>query len=141
MADLTVSVDGSRELRGALRELADKGLLKALSQANKAAAQVVVDAAAPAVPTRSGRLRRTLRAAGSQTRGSARIGGNSAPYAAAIHYGRKVGNVGSPPGNHPGRNLIVGRPFLTTAATRAQTRVVTEYEQAIDELLERALHA
>ena len=119
----TVTVD-AKALRKALRDIGDKGLKRQLAKANKDAAQVVVDEALPHVPVLSGRLRRAVRALGSQTSGRAVAGGGSVPYAAAIHWGRKKGGV------------IQGRPFLSDAAARAEAKAADVYLEAVDDLLD-----
>lgn len=130
-----VEVD-SAELRRALRYIGDAGLKKELRDANKSAAQVVVDRALPNVPVRTGKLRRSVRALGSQRDGRAVAGRAAVPYAAAIHWGRKVGNVGWPPNNRKGLNPIKGRPFLWDAAREHQAEVVQQYEESFDRLLD-----
>lgn len=135
MPDATIRVEGADQLRRALRYAADAGLKKQLAKANKDAAQLVVDRALPNVPVRSGRLRKSVRALGSQRSGRAVAGRSSVKYAAAIHWGRKRGNVGRPPGNYKGLNPIKGRPFLYDAAHRNRARVIDQYEQAIRALV------
>ena len=128
MTSASIRVEGATELRAALRAV-DADLPKLLAKANKDAAQVVVDNARP--PVRSGKLKGSMKALGSQRSGRARAGSAGVPYAGPIHWGRGRGNVGSPPGNHKGRNPIRGRPFLTEAADRSQGRIVDEYEQMV----------
>lgn len=108
-----------------------------LRWAHEQAAEVVVDDALPRVPFRSGRLRRSLKSSGTSRGGYAKAGGNDAPHAASIHWGRKVGNVGSPPGNHKGPNVIVGRPFLRDAAIRRKVTIIDQFEQAMEKLAEQ----
>lgn len=119
-----IEVD-SADLRRALRQIGDKGLTKELAQANKTAAQVVVDVALPRVPVRSGRLRAAVRALGSQKEGRAVAGSARVPYAAAIHWGRKRGGV------------IQGRPFLSDAAEAASEKAADVYLEAVDGLLDK----
>ncbi len=139
MPDIGIKVTGADELRKALRRAGDAGLKRELAGANKAAAQLVVDRALPNVPIRTGKLKRSTRALGSQRSGRAVAGTARVPYAAAIHWGRGRGNVGSPPGNHPGRNVIRGRPFLWDAAQKSIVRVARTYEAAIEDLINRAI--
>lgn len=131
-----VNVEGLDELRRVLRRVGNKELQATLKAAHQAAARVVVLKALPHVPARSGRLRTSVRALGSQKSGRALAGGARVPYAAAIHWGRKEGNVGSPPGNHRGRNVIVGRPFLRNAADDSlsdiEAAVLGEYRSMFD---------
>lgn len=131
-----VRVEGAAELRRDLRKLRVEGLGRQLAPINKSAADVVVAAALPNVPVRSGRLKRSVRALGSQRAGRARAGSASVDYAAAIHWGRKRGNVW---GNKPGNNPIVGRPFLWDAAQRQQQAVVAKYQSSINALIERTV--
>lgn len=132
-----VSVKGLNELRSALNAAGGPELVKALTAANKGAANVVVDAATPLVPRRYGDLAHSLRATASSRSGRVRAGSARVPYAAAIHWGRKSGNVGSPPGNHRGNNRIKGRPFLTDALRRNWPRVAREYEREIDIIMRK----
>lgn len=127
-----VRIEGAQELRAAIRRAQDSGLSKQLALANKTAAQVVVDEATPNVPVKTGRLRRSVRALGSQTRGNVKAGSALVKYAAAIHWGRKVGNVWH---HKKGRNPIKGRPFLHDAARQATPRVVATYEAAVDQIV------
>lgn len=126
-----VSVKGLKELQASIRRSGDVGLKQALSQANKAGASVVATAAAPLAPVgRTGKLKRSVRAVGSQRYGQVRAGGARVPYAAAIHWGRTRGNVGRPPGNRMGTNPIRGRPFLLDAARRSIPKVLNVYRNA-----------
>lgn len=136
----TIRVEGLEEIRAALKQAEETGLLKALAQANKTGAAVVAKAAQSLAPHRSGKLAGSVRALGSQRSGRVRAGGAGVPYAGAIHWGRKVGNVGRPPGNHKGPNPIAGRPFLTEALAASQGEVVTEYEKAIHDFVVAPLH-
>lgn len=130
-----VSVEGLRELQAALRAAGGPGLVRLLTVANKNAATVVVTRARPEVPTLTGRLASSVRATGTQRKGVARAGSARVPYAAAIHWGRKIGNVGRPPGNRYGFNPIAGRPFLTSALESSWPQVVRQYNNEIDALV------
>jgi HK97 gp10 family phage protein len=117
-----VQVEGAKELAALLRKIADKDLQKANRLALRKGAEVVAVEARSNAPSRSGRLRSRTKAYATQRSASVQA---KVPYAMAIHWGRKTGNVGSPPGNHPGRNVIVGRPFIWNAA-QAKTEQVAE---------------
>lgn len=132
----SVRVEGADELRRAIRAIKDKELGAALRDANKSAAQVVVDRALPNVPVLTGRLKASIRALGNQRGGTAKAGTKAVPWAAPIHWGRRVGNVGRPPGNRMGGNPITGRPFLHDAARGAEAQVVDQYEQGIGRLMD-----
>lgn len=135
-----VQVKGLNELRSAIRKADVEGLPRALTQANKSAAELVVDIATPMTPRRHGDLAHSLKALASPAGGKVRAGSGLVPYAAAIHWGRKVGNVGRPPGNRMGRNPIGGRPFLYDALQKAEPQLVHEYEQEINRLVVDAIN-
>lgn len=117
MLKLGVKVDGLPELSRAIRALKDKGIDTAMKEdVYRPAAEEIVKAALPNVPSRSGRLKGSVRALASARSGRAVAGGARVLYAGAIHWGRRRGNVGSPPGNRIGVNPIAGRPFLWNAA-------------------------
>lgn len=136
---MTIRVEGARELRAALKQLEDTGARTAVKVANRTASEIVADRAALLTPRRSGRLERTVRALASQTAGRVRAGTAGVAYAAAIHWGRKTGNVGRPRGNHPGGNPIAGVPFLTVAAKRSERDVIEAYREAINDIIERTV--
>lgn len=129
-------VEGLDQLRKTVRAVGDRDLQKALMAANKTAAQVVVSAALPKVPVRTGRLRASVKALGSQKSGRAVAGGGKVAYGPAVHYGRKRGNVGREPGNHPGANPTTAQPFLQDAAADREGEVVDVYGVEIDKVMD-----
>lgn len=134
-----IEVENLIELQRLLRQVGDKELPKALRGANKSMAEVVRDEALPNVPVRSGRLKRSVRAIGGQRDAKVQAGTAArVPYAATIHWGRKRGNVGWPPGNRRGLNPVEARPFLWLAKERVLTtgRGLAEYEKALEGILE-----
>jgi hypothetical protein len=133
---VTVKVEGLKELRRNLKRV-DAGLSKELRVANLEAAKEVVREARPDVPVRSGRLARSLRANATQSDARVKAGSAAVPYGSTIHFGRLIGNVGSPPGNHKGPNLVAGRPFITDAVHDSKGRIVDVYQARIDSLLRR----
>jgi hypothetical protein len=137
-----IGVEGAAELARSLRKAGNTGLLDALKVANENAAEIVVDEALPDIPRRSGALRNSTRARSTARAGSAVAGGlKGVAYAAAIHWGRGRGNVGSPPGNRMGRNPIRGRPFLWDAAQRAVPRVEPEYRDEVMRIMDAAVRS
>lgn len=79
-------VVGGRELRKTLRQAGVD--LQDLKTVHRQAAQVSANAAAQRVPEVTGRLRATIRAAGTKTAGIVRVGNNTrVPYAPVIHWG------------------------------------------------------
>jgi HK97 gp10 family phage protein len=129
--DVAFQVEGLKETRREIKELGDKELGKALARANKSAAQIVVDAALPNVPTRTGALRESVRAMGSQAAGRARAGNKTVAYAAAVHWG-----TGPRPGLR-GPHNIRRRPFLWVAADRLRRDVEEAYAIEMDAIVDR----
>lgn len=115
----TIEVDGARELAARLRLIGDKDLQKAVRRAHRTTAQVVAVRARQKVPTRSGRLKSTIKPSVTLRSAAVRAGGKRAPYGTTIHWGRKFGNVGTPPGNRKDVNPVKGRPFLWDAGNEA----------------------
>lgn len=137
-APYSIEVEGAKELRKVFRDLGDKDLGKQLRAANKTVSQMVVEAALPNVPVRSGRLRRSVKALATQTAAYGKAGSNAVPYAAAIHWGEGAGNVNATSGGsfkRPARN-IAGHPFLWDAADQVLDRAVKEYEDAVQQILD-----
>jgi hypothetical protein len=135
----TVQVEGTRELAALLRRIADKDLQKALRSAHIEASRLVVAQARSLVPVRTGNLQSSIRAGGTQRAAVVRAGTpTKAPYATPIHFGRKRGNVGRPPGNRKGENVIEGRPFLYDAGQRVAPAALELYRRDIADVLMRA---
>jgi hypothetical protein len=131
----TIRVSGLKELQAAIRTAGGSKLGTALKLANEAAGETVVDKALPRVPFRRGALRRSVRSTATERSAKAKAGDGGVAYAGAIHWGRKIGNVGSPPGNRRGRNPIRRNAFLWDAARDARPALVRDYEKAIDQIV------
>lgn len=129
-APYAIEVEGAKELRKIFRDLGDKDLGRQLRDANRAVADMVVEAAVPEVPVRSGRLRDSVKGRATQTTAYGKAGSARVPYAAAIHWG-----TGPRPGTR-GPHNITGRPFLWDAADRVVDRAVKEYEDAVQSILD-----
>jgi hypothetical protein len=100
MADVAVRVDGLAQFSRNLKKL-DSDLPKALRLALNQSAELVVTGAQGNVPSRSGKARRSIRAASTRTEARVRAGGNRAPYYPWLDFGGRVG-----------RGKSVRRPFL-----------------------------
>jgi HK97 gp10 family phage protein len=135
---MAVEVAGARELARLLRELGDKDLQKANRIALKTAADVVAAEARQRAPVQTGRLQRSIRATANQKSGSVKVGGGRVPYGNTIVWGRKAGNVGSPPGNHKGRNPVAGRPFPQDALDAKREEVVDIYRREVEQVFDAA---
>lgn len=136
--DVHLNVEGAAELGRALRRAGDRDLLAALTAANETAAEIVQDEALPDAPFRKGGLRSSMQVKASSYSGRVVAG---VPYAMAIHWGRKRGNVGSPPGNHKGPNVIKGRPFIWDAAQRSIPKIEPEYRDEVLRIIELAMRS
>jgi HK97 gp10 family phage protein len=135
---ITAEVENLKQVQKMIRDLGDTELRKQLREANKNVAQMVVDAALPNVPVRSGKLRASVKASATQTAAYGKAGSPvRVPYAAAIHWGEGSGNVGGG-SNRRGRN-IQARPFLWDAADRTINRAVKEYEDQIQDLIDKVV--
>ena len=123
MAGRQVSVEGARELRKALKTVGDEAKA-GLKEVNVEVAEIVARAAVTRVPTQSGALRETIRAAGAQTRASVKAGFKKVPYAGPIHFG------------WPARN-IAPQPFLYDALDARRGEVVDAYQNGMADLLKK----
>lgn len=118
-----IQVTGAKELRRALKGMTDD--LKDLREIHLAAARIVEEVARENAPVRSGRLRRTIKAGATRTRGTVSAGRNgSVPYAGPIHFG------------WPARN-IESQPFIFDALDARKDQVVRQYEERVGQLVER----
>jgi len=115
-----VEVEGARELRRALLELG-YDVANDLKTVNLEGAEQVLEVALRRVPVRTGRLRDTVRASATKTRGSIRAGFKRIPYAGPVHFG------------WPARN-IQPNPFLYDAMDERRDEVVQAYSDNITNL-------
>lgn len=120
--DVTVKVDGARELRRALKRAGAD--MKELSAAHRAASSIVAQAAAAFVPHRSGRLAASIRAQATRTRARVAAGSSAVPYAGPIHWG------------WPRRNIAPSL-FLTEAAADTEPLWVERYEAEVAKLVDK----
>lgn len=95
-----IRIEGLREFIRAVKS-ADADLPKAVRLAGNAAADIVVRAAKPRVPRRSGRAAGSIRARSTQSEARVASGGARAPYMPWLDFGGRVG-----------RNHATRRPFI-----------------------------
>ncbi len=136
----SISADGLRPLQKSLQAVgADKA---EIAQANVEAAQQLIRAALPLVPTLSGRLKQSLRASKAMNAATAVAGNNrSLGYAAPIHWG--WARVGA---NHKGvltsggkgrfRN-IEPQPFFSEALGYTYEEILTNYNRNMQQLIDK----
>jgi hypothetical protein len=130
MAAPVVALVGLRAFqRDVLKLTADRGPLVALfRRAGLAAAEPVADAARAALPQQSGRLAGDVRASGSRTGGTVRMGRASVRYAGWVEFGgrRRVPHESARDYTPQGRYLF---PNARQLAPRAETL----YTQALND--------
>lgn len=121
----SIEVDGLKALQREIRRTQDKELKRKLRTSNKKAAEVVKDrAASREVPTKSGRLRKSIGVRAGQRDSKVKAGTASrVPYAGAIHFG------------WPRRGIRPNR-FLNRALWRTRDEVREVYAVSLDQLAE-----
>ena len=118
--DMRMRVDGlSKTMRALTAAGADTQDMKDLMHA---IGMIVVTAARPKVPTRTGNLAASMRAGRGKTKAVARAGGAKVPYAGVIHYG------------WPKRG-IAAQPFLQDALQAKRTEVFDTLDEGLANLL------
>lgn len=117
-----VQVEGARQLRKTLKEAGDD--LDDLKAAHARAAEIAAEASASLAPSRSGRLRASIRSSGTKTAGIIRAGRKSVPYANPIHWGWFKRNI------RP-------NPFLSYGAQDSEGRWLPVYEAAVETALQK----
>lgn len=117
---LPVVIQGMPQLRKQLNALSDDAIndLKAAHLEN---ANLVASTAKTLIPVRTGRLRDTIRPAGTKTGGRVRAGFKKVPYAGPIHFGWSSRN-------------IKPQPFLYDALDQRRNEVMNNYERQIEAL-------
>lgn len=128
----TVQIIGGRQLRASLKA-AGKDLSE-LKAANRAAAEIAAKASAALAPVGpTGRLRRGIRASGTQTAGIVRVG-KAVPYANAVHWGRKWW-----PNKQHAEHLAPfwGKPFISQGAQNSEGQWLPVYEQTVDGIIKQ----
>jgi hypothetical protein len=120
-----VAVEGLEQFRRALRTL-DGSLGKVLRLALNEGSALIIDRARPLIPARTGKARRSLKAASSQNTVRVRVGGRAAPYYPWLDYG---GNVG--------RNDSAHRPFISDGRYLYPTlgKYRAEFERILNDAL------
>lgn len=120
MARQVIRAEGLDELRRELRRVKDKELDAELKAIHRELATEITQLAEPNVPVRTGALKQTVRAAGTQRDAIGRAGTRSVPYAAVVHW-------------------KYGPPFLRDAAARLERDIVGRYDDQIAAMLNRVI--
>jgi hypothetical protein len=130
-----VRVEGIPELRRALRR-AEDGLQKELGKAHKRSADVVAAAARARTPVRSGALRASIKAGGSQRFGTVKGGSSKVKYFGFIDFGGTIAI--------PSRMTVIQRTFISEgrilypALASKRSEMERYYEREIEALIRRA---
>lgn len=123
MAGAVHEVKGGRQLRKTLKEAGED--LGDLKDVHKRAAEVAATRVRARAPEVSGRLKATVRAAGTRTAGIVRVGNNTkVPYANPIQWGWY-------------RRHIKPNPFATTGAAESEPSWRPLYEQFVETTLNK----
>lgn len=117
-----VKIDGARQLRRSLKAAGDD--LEDLKAAHAAAAQIAAEASAQLAPSRSGKLRQSIRSSGTKTAGIVRAGKKAVPYANPIHWGWF-------------KRGIKPNPFASRGAQDSEGRWLPIYEVAVEKALDK----
>jgi hypothetical protein len=106
-------------------------LWSAMKKAGYAAVQPIVPAARGPLPVLSGDLANTIRASGTRSGGSVRMGRPTVPYAGWVEFG------GSRPDGSE-RTYVRGGRYLFPAAVTLSGRAADTYTRALSELFGRS---
>jgi HK97 gp10 family phage protein len=119
-----LEIEGLKEIQRALKGLAEDSR-EDMKETHRKAGEIVAAAAKPLAPVLTGRLSATIVSSPTKYQGRVRIGrGASVPYAGPIHFG------------WPARR-IAPQPFIYEALDGRREEVKQQYEQRINELIER----
>lgn len=126
MAD-AIQVVGLKQFTKALKDM-DKELPKTLRLVNNAVANIVVEGAAPEIPSRSGRARRSLKARSTRTAVRIAAGGKRVPYYGWLDFGGSTGINRSVhrPFYKEGRYIY---PTYTASRDRVTDEMIAGYTQ------------
>ena len=114
--------EARKKIRGLLDEMDEQAARGELKNMNQEAAEIVRRRAVALVPVRSGHLRETLRAAGTQKSARVRAGFKRVPYAGPIHFGWAI-------------RAIRPQPFLYDALDQRRHEVVQHYDRQLEALI------
>lgn len=128
-----IEIEGLRDARRAIRRVSDDSKTE-LRGAHQAVSEIVARQAKFEVPVRSGRLRASIRAGATTTRGQVKAGGYGVRYAGPIHFGWS-----SRPNSARGwrGGPIDPQPFIYEAADRRIRDVLDEYERQLGAIIRR----
>lgn len=137
----TIQVNGLNEAIRNVKTFGDKGTEQAVKQANFDAAKVLVKAALPLVPRRTGKLAGTVKPVRSLKYAAVRAGSPSVTYAGPIHWGWAVVGAShkgklTPNGPRRFRN-IKPQPFFAKAYGYSKEEILDNYERLMKQALKK----
>lgn len=135
---VAVKVEGVKDLRKRLRRAGDDlGELRDLHREIAGRVASLAKSRAPVGAT--GRLQKTVRASGSKTGVTVRVGSKRVPYANAVHWGRRIWpSIKSDPppsGRHKHTSMITRNAFAYQAAQDLDGWIQQRYAEFIDKVI------
>lgn len=134
-----IAIDGVKELNKKLDSLGEDK--SAVREANVEAANILIRAALPLVPVKTGSLKGTVRPVRATNFGAVRAGNTRVPYAGPIHWGwARVG------GRHKGKLQAGGprsfrnikpQPFFSKALGYTYDEIMKNYERNLKQVINR----
>lgn len=124
-----IKVEG---LRDTIKDLQALGAEKQdFVDINLEAAEILMSAARPLVPVRSGKLLGTMRASKTVQYAQVQLGKAKVPYAAPIHYGWYYDR------NNFIKKNIKPNPFLAKALRQNYDEIIKRYNESVQKVLNR----
>lgn len=125
----TIKVEGLKET---IKDLQALGVEKqAFVDINYEAAQILMSAASPLIPVRTGKLAGTMRASKTVQYAQVSLGRASVPYAPPIHYGWFYDR------NNFIKKNIKPNPFLAKALSQNYDTIIKRYNESVQKVLDR----
>lgn len=125
----TIKVEGLKET---IKDLQALGVEKqAFVDINYEAAQILMTAASPLIPVRTGKLAGTMRASKTVQYAQVSLGRASVPYAPPIHYGWFYDR------NNFIKKNIKPNPFLAKALSQNYEEIIKRYNESVQKVLDR----
>jgi hypothetical protein len=125
----TIKVEGLKET---IKDLQALGVEKqAFVDINYEAAQILMSAASPLIPVRTGKLAGTMRASKTVQYAQVSLGRASVPYAPPIHYGWFYDR------NNFIKKNIKPNPFLAKALSQNYEEIIKRYNESVQKVLDR----
>ena len=133
MAIIETRVEGLKELNRALK-MANAELPKQMRLALNEAADLIVQGAVPNIPTRTGRARRSVRAASTRTLSRVAGGSNRVPYYPWLDFGGRVGRARGVDRQFRKRGRYIYKAYF-------RAKESGEFEGVLEEAVRRVLKA